>query len=261
MARRFINSIMKNLKPYTLSIAGFDPSGGAGLLADNKTFEANGVYGFGVVSAITYQNDIAFEKVEWVSIEKIIQQIQLLQARFPIRFIKIGLVENLHILQELVLFLKSAFFDAFIIWDPVLKASAGFTFHNIAEGKLLKEILSAIYCITPNNPEAKQLFGEEELHETLLKQSTDCAIYLKGGHAESVEAVDTLYTRGQTYSYGNIRLPKGGKHGSGCVLSSALIAQLALGNDLITACKKANEYTHQVLASNETLLGYHQYQF
>ena len=117
-------------RPYVLSIAGFDPSGGAGVLADVKTFEANKVYGFGVMSALTFQNDSEFEKVEWIPLEKIMEQISVLQKRFQFEYIKIGLIENLEVLNQLILNLKSNISNPKIIWDPILKATAGFDFHN-----------------------------------------------------------------------------------------------------------------------------------
>ena len=83
------------LRPYALSIAGFDPSAGAGLLADVKTLEASGVYGLGVCTALTVQNDVAFERVNWVSAADIRDQIRILLVRFRVDFIKIGLVESL----------------------------------------------------------------------------------------------------------------------------------------------------------------------
>jgi len=112
-----------------LSIAGFDPSAGAGVLADIKTFEANGVYGFGVVTALTYQNDIEFDKVEWMDVEKIEEQVAVLLRRFKMRHVKIGLIENIEVLDRLVQFLKTSISDPVIIYDPIIKASAGFTFH------------------------------------------------------------------------------------------------------------------------------------
>src|SRR4051812_8564103 len=90
-----------------LSIAGFDPSAGAGVLADVKTFEGNGVYGLGVVSALTWQNDKEFDKVEWIEVSKITSQIEVLLRRFDIKYVKIGLIENLMVLQEVVTFLKT----------------------------------------------------------------------------------------------------------------------------------------------------------
>ena len=249
---------MLSKRPYALSIAGFDPSGGAGLLADTKTFEANAVYGLGVVSALTYQNDIVFEKLEWTATEKILQQLIILKARFPLQYVKIGLVEDFTVLQAIIGFIRANNPNAIIVWDPVLKASAGFSFHDQIDHAGLGEILTQIACITPNKPEAQQLFGADHLHDTLLAQSRHTAIYLKGGHDKDVtNAIDILYYRQHSYSFSNPRLPKGEKHGSGCVLSGALTAQLALGHDLIAAAKLANAYTHTFIASNDSLLGYH----
>lgn len=250
---------MAPMKPYILSIAGFDPSGGAGILSDIKTIEANGGYGFGVVSAITCQNDIAFEKITWLPINEIIAQIAILRKRFAIRYIKIGLIENLDILYQLVTCLKQETPDAVIVWDPILKASAGFVFHRSVEQKKLQEILRNITCITPNIPEAYQLFGTDHLSETLLAESDQYAIYLKGGHTGGVNATDILFTEKQTHLFTNQRIAKGEKHGSGCVLSTAFATQLAIGKNLSTAAATANTYTHHFLSSNETLLGYHSY--
>jgi hydroxymethylpyrimidine/phosphomethylpyrimidine kinase len=239
-------------RPYVLSIAGFDPSAGAGVLADIKTFEQNGVYGFGVVSALTVQNDVEFESVEWIKPEKIIKQIEVLRKRYSIKFIKIGLIENSEVLQRIVSYLHQNFLNPIIIVDPILKATAGFIFNDSGAVNT-----NGVYCITPNIPEAIALFGNENLEEKLMKQSKKMNIYLKGGHAIDGMVSDILFTDGQKCTFSNARLPNGSKHGSGCVLSSALTAQLALGFDLKTAAKNANDYTNNFLSSNETLLGYH----
>jgi len=246
---------MSKKKPYTLSIAGFDPSAGAGVLADIKTFENSGVYGFGVATAMTWQNDMEFEKVEWLDYYKIIQQISVLLRRFDIKYIKIGLIESIYVLHELVEFLHQRIKNVVIVYDPVMKASAGFTFHEGVHG--LGDILNKIYCITPNIPEAEQLFGAVNLYDSLKQKSAVTNIVLKGGHATYPVSEDVLFTKKQTYTFTNPRLPKGAKHGSGCVLSSALTAHLALGNDIVAATENANSYTHNFLRSNDTLLGYH----
>jgi hydroxymethylpyrimidine/phosphomethylpyrimidine kinase len=249
---------MQSKRPYALSIAGFDPSGGAGLLADSKTFEANAVYGLGVVSALTWQNDIAFEKVEWTAPEKIREQLRVLQARFSLRYVKIGLVENAAVLLQLIGWIREQVPGAVIVWDPVLKASAGFSFHDRIAPAPLEEILQQVDCITPNLPEAQRLFGTDRLHEHLLEQGRHTAIYLKGGHgADAQECTDILYYRQGSYPFSNPRLPKGEKHGSGCVLSAALTARLASGSDITAAAREANAYTHRFLSSNDSLLGYH----
>lgn len=247
---------MPTNKPHTLSIAGFDPSAGAGVLSDIKTFESNGVYGLGVVSALTWQNDIEFEKVEWIEINKITSQVAVLLRRFDIRYIKIGLIENLNVLQQVIKFLHEKINKPVIVYDPVLKASAGFEFNNIIPGEFL-QMVEGVYCITPNIPEANMLFGVGDLQDKLEACSETVNIYLKGGHGNGSTVIDLLFTKDHTYAFPNDRLPKGEKHGSGCVLSSALTAQLALGNEIEVAAEYANTYTHNFLASNETLLGYH----
>lgn len=250
---------MNTIKPYVLSIAGFDPSGGAGILSDIKTIEANGGYGFGVISAITCQNDVSFEKVTWLPIDEIKEQIDVLQKRFEIRYIKIGLIESFEVLYQLVTYLKQKIPTSVIIWDPILKASSGFLFHQSLEKELLLQILKKIDCVTPNIPEACQLFGDNNLSNRLLEQSGHYNIYLKGGHDEKPFATDILFARKETYFFTNPRIVNGEKHGSGCVLSAALITELALKNEISTAAKNANRYTNYFLSSNKTLLGYHSY--
>ncbi|GAC1533431.1 MAG: hydroxymethylpyrimidine/phosphomethylpyrimidine kinase [Sediminibacterium sp.] len=249
------------VKPYVLSIAGFDPSGGAGILADIKTIEANGGYGLGRNNPNTYQNELSFENAEWLSLEKIVHQVTVLQKRFAIRHIKIGLIESLDILQQLVLFLRQLLPDAVIVWDPILQASAGPVFHSLPEKKELDSVLKEIDCITPNIPEAQQLFEEKDLFSKLLSASRHYVVYLKGGHGNDTNTTDVLFCERRTYKFIHPRLPKAEKHGSGCVLSASLVTQLALGKDMVSAAEKANQYTYQFLSSNKTLLGYHQYNF
>ena len=243
-------------RPYVLSIAGFDPSAGARILADIKTFENSGVYGLGVVSALTWQNDVSFEKVEWIEVSKIISQVELLLRRFEVKYIKIGLIESMEVLKQVVMYLRENIVDPVIVYDPILKASAGFAFHDVKPGHFA-DIVEGIYCITPNIPEAHKLLGEEDLQTKLEEASELVNIYLKGGHGSGGTVTDLLFTSDHTYAFPNDRLPKGEKHGSGCVLSGALTAQLALGNEIEVAAENANRYTYQFLGSNETLLGYH----
>lgn len=243
-------------RPYALSIAGFDPSGGAGVLADIKTMEAMGVYGMGVVTALTYQNDVQFEGVDWVSLEQIKRQVDVLLRRFGIEHFKIGIVKDWDTLIELLDFLHNRIEQPKIVYDPVLKASAGFSFHDTARWRL-QELMSKVSCLTPNLPEAVTLFGQDGLNN-LQAYAGDSAIYLKGGHGDGEVITDRLFTCDGEVTFVNKKIPLGEKHGSGCVLSSVVTAQLALGNDIQNAAKQANSYMQVFLASNETLLGYHQ---
>lgn len=249
---------MVSKRLYVLSIAGFDPSGGAGVLADVKTFEGNKVYGLGVMSANTFQNDTEFENVDWISAEKIIEQISILQKRFEFEFIKIGLIENLETLDKIVSYLISKNTKTKIIWDPILKASAGFEFHKQVDSVLLEKICKQLYIITPNVPEALSLGSLKDAVENAKHISKYCHVFLKGGHAEKKVGYDTLFLKeGKQFSFRPKTKNIFPKHGSGCVLSSALAANLAKGEDLQRACLKAKQYTERILSSNKTLLGYH----
>ncbi|MEL7003586.1 MAG: bifunctional hydroxymethylpyrimidine kinase/phosphomethylpyrimidine kinase, partial [Bacteroidota bacterium] len=122
--------MVNNNRPTVLSIAGFDPSGGAGLLADIKAFEQLKCYGLGVSTALTVQNDVKFEKTKWIEWEFIKEQLQLLFERFPIAYVKIGIVENLMVLRQIINFILDQNKSAKIVLDPVLKSSTGFIFHK-----------------------------------------------------------------------------------------------------------------------------------
>jgi len=253
---------MNIVRPYVLSIAGFDPSAGAGVLADIKTFENNETYGLGAISALTYQNDIAFEKVEWMSLSQIIKQIGVLQKRFYFEYIKIGLVQNLELLYQLIIRIKTnrqpEIANLKFIWDPILKASAGFEFHNHINKELLEDICKQLYLITPNVPEALQLGGYNNAEQNAAYLGKFCNVYLKGGHSEAAIGKDTLFTRdGNQFVFNNEADSISPKHGSGCVLSSAITANLAKGMNLENACLEAKKYVSTFLASNCSLLGYH----
>ena len=143
-----------NKRHFALTIAGFDPSGGAGLLADIKTFEANQVYGLGVCTALTVQHENRFDSVQWVESELIIKQAKILFEKYSIQYVKIGLVKSLDDLSKIITALLTWNPDITIIWDPILKASAGFNFHDEISTITLKTILKHIYVLTPNLPEA-----------------------------------------------------------------------------------------------------------
>ena len=248
---------MSTPRPYALSIAGFDPSGGAGLLADCKTLEANGVYGLGVCTALTIQNDVTFERVSWVAPADIRDQIRLLLARFPIDFVKIGLFESLPQLLELIRWLKGQNPRLQLVWDPVLKATAGFEFHQRPDPELLRALCAEMALLTPNRPEVLRLWPAPTAEAAAEAISAWCPVLLKGGHAAGAEATDLLFGSGPGQAFSAPRLPHGEKHGSGCVLSAAILGQLARGAALVDACRLGKAYTATVLASNPSLLGYH----
>jgi hydroxymethylpyrimidine/phosphomethylpyrimidine kinase len=247
---------MSNSRPYVLSIAGFDPSGGAGVLADIKTFENKKVYGLGVCTAITFQNDKAFDSLTWISLQDILKQIQVLSERFTFHWVKIGLVENLEVLEGIIHFLKNINPDCKIIWDPILKASAGFVFHKALDEERLLNVCRKIYLITPNLEEIKILFPELEVKEAAAYLNAWCNVLLKGGHGNNTYANDTLFIKNKQHVFES-RKSENEKHGTGCVLSSAILSELAFGNDLESSCRSGKNYVTEFINSHSGLLGYH----
>ena len=144
-----------------------------------------------------------------------------------------------------------------IIWDPILKASAGYVFHENIDQIQLRRIFEKIYLLVPNLEEINLLnpVGINSL-VSAKKLSKYCAVFLKGGHRVSDFSEDDLFINGQKYSYSQRKIVDGEKHGSGCVLSSSIVSNLALGFDLIESCRKAKNYTSTFLSSTNQLLGY-----
>lgn len=241
---------------YILTIGGLDPCGGAGIMADIKTIEAHGILGMAVCTAITYQNDITFKEVDWVNTDRIIEQIDILFARFDIRFIKIGLIKNYEALLDVLSYLKTKTDQSsFIVWDPILKASAGFQFHNAPDSNTLVKILELVDLITPNQLELKTLLPDDTLNKALAL-SEWCGILLKGGHLHADHSNDILLLHKEETIFTGKRLDAE-KRGTGCVLSSAILCNLALNQPIETAIMKAKEYVEKYLLSSSTRLGFH----
>lgn len=251
----------KALIPYVMSIAGFDPTAGAGILADIKCFEQNDVYGLGVCSALTIQTDTDFLKNDWLHASQIIAQMTPLLSRFKVTAIKIGLIKNIAVLSDVIIHLKRYQPDVKIVMDPVMKASAGYQFHDWEDGlKQLLPILKQIDLITPNYMEMVSLGAGQEVFQTAEAWSEYCPVLLKGGHLKSHTGTDFLYQSKTLYELKPGVTEVYQKHGSGCVLSAAITAGLAKRKTLLNACMEAKKYTEHFLNSNESLLGYHKLQ-
>ncbi|ANW97011.1 hydroxymethylpyrimidine/phosphomethylpyrimidine kinase [Wenyingzhuangia fucanilytica] len=243
---------------YILTIAGHDPSGGAGLTSDIKTFEAHGFYGLSVCTAITVQNDIDFKECIWTEPKVILSQIETLFERFKIDIVKIGIIQSWQTLLDILLQLKHLNPEIKIVLDPIIKATTGFDFHTDENQDLLNKIWEQCYIITPNYNEIQLLYPEKDIEETTEHIASKTNIYLKGGHRKDKKGWDELYHSGIVM----VNIPPNAtkvseKHGSGCVLSSALACSIGLEQELEDACKAAKHYTERFLNSNDSLLGTH----
>ena len=245
-------------RPIVLSIAGLDPSAGAGLLADIKTFEQHKVYGLGISTAQTLQTENEFLGIRWEVEKDILQSLETMLSHYNVSAVKIGIVENISVLSKIVSFIHQKNEAIKLVVDTVIKSTSGFNFWNKEMNEqVLFETLSKVFLITPNYDEAMQLLPSVNAKDAAQQLARHCNVLLKGGHNNEEPGIDYLYTKNEVIKLEATKTKVNPKHGSGCVLSSAITANLALGFDLVTACTNAKKYAEQFLSSNNTLLGYH----
>lgn len=247
---------MAEKRPYVVTIAGHDPSSGAGLNADIKTFEQHKVQGLSVCTAITVQTDDKFQSVKWVDESLIIEQLEMLLVHFNPSHFKIGITENTNSLSAIIDKILKHNSKSKIIWDPVLKTSTGSDLLEVEQEKLFS-ILEKIELITPNYNESIILGNNQDGMTATENLAKYCKVLLKGGHNPNSIGRDYLFTNEKVYPFKPKAKNVSSKHGSGCVYASALTACLAKGYPLVKACLKAKQYTEKFLGSNKSLLGYH----
>lgn len=235
-------------RPLVLSIAGFDPCGGAGILADIKTFEQLKVKGMAVITANTLQTEQRFYELNWQPVADLCRHIEVLMQFYSIPAIKIGIVQDTDMLQQIISTIREQNENTFIIWDPVLKSSTGYTFFTEKDSGALKNTLNQIDLLTPNLPEFEQLQPFITAAQTVL---------LKGGHRKAQTGLDILFHQEQQIELPPTTQSAYPKHGSGCVLSAAIAAYIASGETIREACRQGKIYVERFLNSHPTLLGYH----
>ncbi|WP_433835153.1 hydroxymethylpyrimidine/phosphomethylpyrimidine kinase [Flavobacterium anhuiense] len=244
---------MSTDRPFVLTIAGLDPSGGAGILADIKTFEQHKITGFAISTANTIQTENQFYEIQWTDLSFVIRSIETLFLNYKISVVKIGILSSLYDLNRIVSTIKLLSPSTKIVWDPVLKSTTKFEFLNIESRLDLNKTLSKIDLITPNYHEAEILFPDFTSNENEFSTN----ILLKGGHNEKALGTDRLFLKDEVEELLPTEKKCFEKHGSGCVLSSAIASNLALNQTLKEACKNAKIYIENYLSSTSTLIGYH----
>lgn len=242
---------------FALTIAGFDGSAGAGILADIKAMEYFGVYGQAVCTATTVQNENEFIAPDWILWERIEAQLEALAAVRDFNAVKIGLVEKLSVLKKIVHKVRKLFPNALLVWDPIFSATSGYRFFKTTND--LDEflpILPELDLLTPNQEEFNLLGlgllasrGERGIGDTV-------SVLLKGGHANGSDCSDILMHRGGRYKFTSERVPGIGKHGTGCAVSAAIVANLALGKSIPEACAEAKKYMDLYLVSGSGRLAF-----
>jgi len=239
---------MRARDSFVLSIGGVDPSAGAGVFSDIKTFEHLSLNGLAVSTCLTYQNHAELLGIKWFSIDEVKNQLEPLFSSYSISACKIAVVENWELLNELVDFLLAKNSEIKIVLDPVLVASSGYEICPVPNAEQRDEVLKKIFLITPNQAE----FSALDLDENAETQHSH--IYYKSVKDEEA-GTDMLIEKTGEKSLFAMNEKGTEKHGSGCVFSSALTGFLAMEENLGVACAMAKNTIEKYLTSNTNLIG------
>lgn len=224
--------------PVALTIAGSDSGGGAGIQADLKVFEAHKVFGTSAITVITAQNTQGVQNIQALSGALVIQQIEAVLDDFPVVAMKTGALGNIKIVEAVAKALQGRQIP--LVIDPVMISKSGHALLDDSAVKvLIHELLPLATLITPNIPEYQAL-KEAGMSEQL-------PLLLKGGHADQEEVIDELRTPEHQLKFLAPRLHTRHTHGTGCTLSAAITANLALGQPLPEAVQQAHCYLQKTL--------------
>lgn len=245
-----------------LSIAGSDPSGGAGIQADLKTFSARGTYGMAALTALTAQNTQGVTGVHAVPAGFVADQIRAIFADVRVDAVKIGMIANAEIAEAVADVLAPYRESLPIVLDPVMMAKGGSPLlAPDAIDAVRNRLMPVAFLVTPNLPEAAALLGEPEAvtRETMAEQAEHLcrlgprAALVKGGHLHAAESPDVLAGETGLHWFEGRRTATKNTHGTGCTLSSAIAAELAKGVPLPDAVAQAKTYLAGAIAAADML--------
>ena len=247
--------------PNVLSIAGSDPSGGAGVQADLKTFSALACYGMAAITALTAQNTRGVSAVHVPPADFVAAQIDAIFKDVRVDAVKLGMLASGSIVEAVADRLR-AHGAHNIVLDPVLVATSGDALGapDVVEA-MIRHLLPLARVVTPNMPEAMRLSGGDAPHDAAglerlaraIHAAGANAVLVKGGHMEGELAPDVLFNGAAAHLFEAPRVATRNTHGTGCTLSSAIAANLAHGMDLGDAVEAAKSYLTAALIASDKL--------
>lgn len=255
---------MNTPPPRVMSIAGVDPSGGAGIAADIETISNLGGYAMPVITAVTVQNTQGVYDVHYVPNHIITSQISEVDSDIGVDGLKLGMLGTKDIMNTVIrqveissdIYHKMHGRPLSVVIDPVMVATSGDAL--MEEGaRYDKRLLKLATVITPNIPEAEALLKREIRSKadmrkaaTTLAKKYSTSVIVKGGHLEGDDVYDVLHdiTSGQTHDITSVRQGTRALHGTGCSFSSAIATYLAMREDLPYAFAKAHEYVARIIS-------------
>lgn len=255
---------MNKIKKYrcVVTIAGSDPSGGAGIQADIKTISATGCYAASIITALTAQNTQGVQAIQEIPPQFVQQQINSVFSDLDINAVKIGMLHNEEIVKVIINALKK-FQPKYVVLDPVMLAKSGCELLDLNTIHLLKEkLFPLVTVITPNLPEATKILGinilslsDMESAAMTLGQQLKTNVLIKGGHLKTEQSSDVLFSMQdqKCHWFHGERIKTLHTHGTGCTLSSAISSYLAQDFSLYDSIYHAKQYLTKAIQSGSTL--------
>lgn len=241
---------VSDIPPVVLTIAGFDPSGGAGVAADIKTFTAFGCFAAAAITSLTFQNTTGVFGAAHQTAETVRQQVLPVVEDFTIAGMKTGMLPTREVIREVARLLReTALHKAAPVVDPVMRSTSGYDLiDDDALAALQSELLPLARVVTPNIPEAERLTKLQINDEAgmrraaqLIREMGARAVLIKGGHLLG-DALDLLDDDGEIHLFRTPRIASTSTHGTGCTLAAAIAAGLAHGRSLPSAVAAAKRY-------------------
>ncbi len=247
-----------------LTVAGSDSGGGAGIQADLKTFQQFGVFGTSVIVAVTAQNTVGVSAVHTIPVSMVLDQMTAVVSDLPPDAVKSGMLGTAELVEAVANAIAGHSLPNYVL-DPVMVATSGDRLLDQDAEHTVRDLLVPLaHVVTPNLEEARILTGQsigtveemEQAGRALVGLGATAAL-IKGGHLPGSDLVDVLVTEHETHQFRHPRIDTTSTHGTGCTLSAALAAGLALGGSIVDATSDALEFVHQAIATSPHLGGGH----
>lgn len=265
-----------------LTIAGLDPSGGAGVIADIKTFSAFGCFATAAVSSLTFQNTVGVFGAEHQTAENVRRQVEPILEDFEVSALKTGMLPTREVIEEVARIVSEHKLKNFVV-DPVVRSTSGF---DLIDDEALKVLIEKLFpisdLITPNIPEAERITGIKVESENDLEKAAQIMqdfgaknVLIKGGHlfdvnisananitetsdeisdnADDKQAIDHLWIENDLHIWKSEYIKTNSTHGTGCTLSAAIAANLALGKSLIEAVETAKKFVTEAIRTSPNI--------
>lgn len=250
-------------QPICLTIAGLDPSGGAGIVADIKTFTRFGCFAAAAVTSVTFQNTRGVFGAVHQTADSVRRQIEVVLDDYDVATVKTGMLPTREIIETVAALIEENDLQNIVV-DPVVRSTSGFDLiDDEALAALIEKLFPLATVVTPNLPEAKRIAKFDILSEETIARSAKVIqafgsrnVLIKGGHALNAErkmknaelkAVDYLFEGEKLTKFEAEFIDTTATHGTGCTLSSAIAANLTMGRDLIESVQAAKEFVTEAI--------------